>query len=148
VRFVYQRVNTKDEAYEIAQQVFLKALVNIQNYSFKEVPFSAWLFRIAINEMNMFFRLNKAERAINVDSESIKNMAADLDENNAEEKYQLIAKALAQLPDEELQLIEMRFFESRPFNEMGNILNITENNAKVKVYRVLDKIKSFLNLKK
>ena len=148
MRFVYQRVNTKDEAYEIAQQVFLKALVNIQNYSFKEVPFSAWLFRIAINEMNMFFRLNKAERAINVDSESIKNMAADLDENNAEEKYQLIAKALAQLPDEELQLIEMRFFESRPFNEMGNILNITENNAKVKVYRVLDKIKSFLNLKK
>lgn len=147
VRFVYQRVNTKDEAYEIAQQVFLKALINIRNYNFKGVPFSAWLFRIAINEMNLAFRNNKSTQTINIDSVSLKNLSNEIATESNEEKHQLIAKAITQLPDDEVQLIEMRFFEKRQFKEIGEILNITENNAKVKLYRTLDKIKNFLNLK-
>ena len=35
----------------------------------------------------------------------------------------------------------MRFFEKRAFKEIGEILNITENNAKVRTYRVLDEMK-------
>jgi RNA polymerase sigma-70 factor (ECF subfamily) len=35
----------------------------------------------------------------------------------------------------------MRYFEKRPFKEIAEILDITENNAKVKVYRILEKLK-------
>ena len=36
----------------------------------------------------------------------------------------------------------MRFFEKRSFKEIAEILDITENNAKVKLYRALDKLKA------
>ena len=38
-------------------------------------------------------------------------------------------------------LLELRFFESRSFSEVGQMMNITEINAKIKTYRVLDKLK-------
>lgn len=53
---------------------------------------------------------------------------------------------LERLAVNELQIIELRFFEQRPFKEIADILGITETYAKVKVYRVLDKMKKlFLN---
>jgi RNA polymerase sigma-70 factor (ECF subfamily) len=50
-------------------------------------------------------------------------------------------KVLPLLKDSQLQLIEMRFFEKRSFREMGEILDLTENNAKVKTFRALVKLK-------
>jgi len=50
---------------------------------------------------------------------------------------------LQKLSVDELQLIELRFFEQRPFKEIASILSITETYAKVKVYRVLDKMKKY-----
>ncbi|MEO1712127.1 MAG: sigma factor-like helix-turn-helix DNA-binding protein [Bacteroidota bacterium] len=35
----------------------------------------------------------------------------------------------------------MRFFEKRPFKEIADILGITESNAKVRTYRILDRLK-------
>jgi RNA polymerase sigma-70 factor (ECF subfamily) len=48
------------------------------------------------------------------------------------------------MSDEDTQLIELRFFEKRSFAEVGDIVGITENNAKVRVYRILDKIKKIM----
>jgi RNA polymerase sigma-70 factor (ECF subfamily) len=42
---------------------------------------------------------------------------------------------------EALQLIELRFFENKSFKEIAAILEVTENNAKVRTYRVLDQLK-------
>ena len=146
--FVYQRVDSKDAAFDITQQVFLKAMINLSKYEFKGVPFSAWLYRMAINDLNQIFRNNKTQRAINVDIDSVEEMIEEMQEENKEEKHQLIVNALTELDDEEVQLIEMRFFEKRAFKEVGEILNITENNAKVKLYRVLDKLKKTITANK
>ena len=50
------------------------------------------------------------------------------------------------LPDAEMQMLELRFFEKKSFAEVGEIIGITENNAKVRTYRILDKLK--INFKK
>ena len=47
-----------------------------------------------------------------------------------------------------MQLIELRFFEKRSFKEMGEILELTENNAKVKTFRALEKLKTLFLTKK
>jgi RNA polymerase sigma-70 factor (ECF subfamily) len=54
-------------------------------------------------------------------------------------------EGIQSLNQDELQFIEMRFFEDRSFKEIGMILNITENNAKVKTYRILDKIRKIIS---
>lgn len=68
------------------------------------------------------------------------------DEENEINKKRLL-KAISELKEADVQLIEMRFFEQRAYKEMGEILAITENNAKVKTFRALDKLKQLFNQK-
>jgi RNA polymerase sigma-70 factor (ECF subfamily) len=140
-RFVYQRVNSKDEASDITSQVFLKALLNIKKFEIRKVPFSAWLYRIAINEISSYYSLTKKNRVVNIDTAQLGNIFDDSEINDNEERIEKIAHALKHLTGNDILLIEMRFFEDRPFKEIADILKMTENNAKVKVYRLIDKLK-------
>jgi RNA polymerase sigma-70 factor, ECF subfamily len=143
-RFVYQRVDSKEEAADITSQVFLKALLNLKSYQFKSVPFSAWLYRIAISEIGNFYTHTKKNRSVNLESVHIKGLIEESGFDISEERINSILNALKQLDEHELLLLEMRFFENRAFREIGDILKITENNAKVKVYRIIDKLKQQL----
>jgi len=147
-RFVYQRLNDKSDAFDITQQVFLKALSNISNYENRGLPFSSWLYRIATNEMNSFFKKNSSKRTVNIETPCLNIIMEDMQYNYERDAMELLLMdVIAGLPDEELLLIEMRFFEKRPFKEIAEILNLTENNAKVKTYRLLEKMKTLLTKK-
>ena len=145
--FIHRRTDNEELTADITSQVFLKALINIKKYEFKGVPFSAWLFRIAFNEINMYFRKNNAERIVSLDQTSIIQIAQETDSEENSEGIGQMMNALKQLDNDDIQLIELRFFEKRSFAEIGGIISITENNAKVKVYRILDKLKKVLNRK-
>lgn len=146
-RYIYQRMDDKEMAFDITNNVFIKALANIKKYKFKGVPFSAWLFRIAKSELYQAFKDKKAERTINVDTEHLNQIAEELNDNEDREllKKQLLNQ-ISTLPETDLQLIELRFFEDRSFREIGEILEMTENNAKVKCFRALQKLKKQLNI--
>lgn len=140
-RYLYARVENKHLASDLVSQVFYKAMLNIENYSFKGVPFASWLYRIAFNEMNMHFRRNSKDRTINIDDTNVYELQEEIEEDTSDSDKQLLIEALASLPDEQVSLIEMRYFEKMSFQQIAQIMGITENNAKVKVYRTLDKIK-------
>jgi RNA polymerase sigma-70 factor (ECF subfamily) len=61
-----------------------------------------------------------------------------------EEYKTILMTVIKNLPEDDLQLIELRFFEKRQFKEIAEILNLTETNAKVKLYRILEKVKKTL----
>ena len=50
-RYIYFRVNSRAEAEDLTQEVFLKALQAIGSYKWRDVPFASWLFRIAHNQV-------------------------------------------------------------------------------------------------
>jgi len=106
------------------------------------VPFSAWLYRVAINECNQFFRQSKKSRTIVLDDEFSKLLIDELvDENNIEDNYTKLGNCIKKLKIEEVHLLQLRYYENKSFREVGYILDTTENNAKVKLYRLLDKMK-------
>ena len=142
--FIYRRTGNEDVSADITSLVFLKALINIKKYQFKGVPFSAWLFRIAFNEINMYFRKNKAERIISLDKSNLHQIVQEVELEDNSEAEQKMKLALKKLDGDDIQLIEFRFFEKRSFAEIGGIIGITENNAKVKVYRILDKLRKLI----
>jgi RNA polymerase sigma-70 factor (ECF subfamily) len=140
-RFVYQRLENKEEASDLTSQVFLKALVSLKQFRFRGVPFSAWLFRIAINEINTFYTRSKKNRVVNIETVKLNEHFEVSDSDLKEERIERIISEIKNLKGDDLLLVEMRFFENRSFSEIGDIMKITENNAKVRVYRVLDKMK-------
>jgi len=142
-RYLYQRLDSKDEASDLTSGVFLKAMLNLSRFEYKGVPFSSWLYKIAFNELNQAFRANKVKRTINIDSTSVHEIIEEMEEGKEDYKP-LLRSAINSLSDTDLNLVEMRFFEKRPFKEIGNILEITENNAKVKLYRVLDNLREMM----
>lgn len=143
--YVYQRLDSKDTAFDITAQVFLKALTNLPKYQFKGVPFSSWLYRIAHNEVMQLFRTQKDKRAINADISDLRNISEESEVTFFEEYIPHIKRLIQQLSSDDLQLVELRFFEKRPFKEISEILDITEVNAKVRMYRVVEKLKKSLS---
>jgi len=144
-RYVYKRVDDEEAAYDITSCVFVKALASLPKYEFRGVPFSSWLFRIAKSELYQSFRDKKAQRTVSLDSVTIVQFIDELNEDFSEEQRITLLKSLKLLKDHQLQLIEMRFFEKRSFKEIGEIVGLTENNAKVKTFRALVKLKEIFN---
>lgn len=141
--FIHKRVDHMDITADLTSRVFLKSLKNIHKYKFQGVPFSAWLFRIAINEVNTFFRQQKKlARTVNIEDEHITQLYNEIDHSEPQiDPHVLIPVLLEQLKDQDVQFIELRFFENRSFKEMGYLLGLTEVNAKIKTYRILNKLK-------
>lgn len=140
-RYIYQRMDDKELAFDVCSQVFLKALNNIERYEYRGVPFSSWLYRIAKSEVYQSFREKKAKRTVNVETVQLEGFIEDWEEDTTEENRAILLNIIGKLKEEEVQLIEMRYFEKRSYREIGEILDLTENNAKVKTHRVLNKMK-------
>ena len=144
--YIYHKVTDAHLAADLTQQVFLKAMLNIKKYRHRQLPFSAWLYRIAINESIDFFRKSKKVRQVVIDEAMIGRLHDELTEPFEKERmYARLKEVLGHLNLHEVQLLELRFYEAHTFKEIGQLLNLTENNAKVKTYRLLDKLRKLWN---
>ncbi len=144
-RFLFRR--TADEALtaDLASQVFLKALQKLHRYEYRGVPFSAWLFRIAQNELNMHFRQNRnQQRVVSIQEVQLDHLMDDLETDQLEPYREVLIQALEQLPKNDLKLLELRYFEQRSYREVAGILNITENNAKVRAHRIAERLRKII----
>lgn len=144
MQYIYNRLDDKELAADLTQQVFLKALKNLSKYESRGLPFSSWLYRIASNELNMTFRNDAKLKTINMTDGIIGTLQEEIIDENLVEKIGKLKQIIKLLKESDYRLIELRFFEDRPFKEISEILEITENNAKVKTYRALDKLKEML----
>jgi RNA polymerase sigma-70 factor (ECF subfamily) len=144
-RYVNQRMDDTELAFDVTSQVFLKALKNLHKFEYRGVPLGSWLYRIAKSELNQAFRDRKAKRTINIEKTHVSTFMEVFHEEENKINKKRLFKALDLLKSVDLQLIEMRYFEDRPYKEMGEILEITENNAKVKTFRALEKLKTHFN---
>jgi RNA polymerase sigma-70 factor (ECF subfamily) len=139
--FVFQRVHAREDAYDITQQVFMSALEQIGKYKYMGVPFSAWLFRIALNELARSYRRGKVRQAVNIDDLQVDTLLGELEQENTSQTDSLLMRTIAQLNAEDVMLLELHFFEGRAFKEIAEILNIQEAAAKARVYRLLERMK-------
>jgi len=144
--FIYKRTLDESLTSDLCSQVFLKAMQRLGGYTFRGVPFSAWLFRIASNEVAQYYRHSNKRRVVALEDSFITGILDDKDESDCRDRYRdAMIVALDDLPEHDLQIIEMRFFEQRPFKEIACLLDITESNAKVRTYRVLERIKKIMS---
>jgi len=122
-RYIVLRIGDKIEAEDMTQQVFLKVLKSISSFKWKGVPFSAWLFRIAHNQVVDYLR-KKTKRASVPLNESIVS-STDINPQLAMEKrlnIEQLILATKQLTQAQREVISLRFASELPIAEVAKIM--------------------------
>lgn len=101
--YVCSIVRDEHEAEDVTQQIFAKLMTALQRYEPRSVPFSAWILRIAHNAAIDSMRARRA-----VPCEEVRS--PDLEDGSiARERAADLKEAIAKLPDEQREVIVMRF---------------------------------------
>jgi len=145
--FIFRQTDDEDLTADLCSQTFLIALKNLDRYEFRGVPFSAWLYKIASNEVNKHYRKQKGNQVFSIEEVRIRELIEQSNDISDEETIQRLMNYLKELPTEMLQVLELRFFEDKDFKEIAFILDITESGAKMRTYRALDRLRKNFNLR-
>ena len=79
---------TADEALtaDLCSQAFLKAMQKLPDYEYKGVPFSSWLYRIAINETTQHFRQAQRNRMVSIEDAGLQDLMTEMDEPHHDDR--------------------------------------------------------------
>ena len=109
-----------------------------------EAKFSTWMYRVALNTAITLYRKSK-RRVDTQDYESvIYKIKADEYDETEEQQLKLMYKAVRQLGDIDKALVFM-YLEDKNYMEISETLGITEVNARVKMNRIKNKLRTILN---
>lgn len=145
--YLYRQTDDEELAGDLCSQTFVNALNSLNRYEFRGVPFSAWLYRIASNEINKHYRKFKGKKIFSIEEMRIKELVEQSDEVWDEEMVNKLIEFMKDLPADYLQVLQLRFYEDRDFKEIAYILDITESGAKMRTYRALDKLRKNFKIK-
>jgi len=147
--YALKRTTNVQMALDITSITFLKALNQIKKYRWRDVPFAAWLYRIAGNEINDHYRRQGGRRIASIEEiAELADTGGYADEiNQAEEElskheeFLLLHKKLAELPSIYQEVISLKFFEKKKIREMVQILGKKEGTIKSLLHRGLEKLR-------
>jgi len=129
-RYVLVKTGDRMEAEDITQQVFLKAIQSISGFKIKGVPFSAWLYRIAHNQIVDYYR-KKAKR-VSVPLEE--NITSGKDDPTREVERIMDAESLSQammkLTKLQQEVLSLRFTGEMPIAQVARIMGKSEGAIK------------------
>lgn len=143
--FILKRVASKNEADDLTQQVFIKAMMKIGSYEDRGYSFSSWLFRIAINEVNMFYRKSGKNQSVEINESDAISVMAEIELGESTDEIEIMLECLEAMDDAKSQLVELRFMEKKSFKELAEIYGISEASAKMRLYRILENLKKDIN---
>lgn len=135
----------REDAEEIAQDVFVKAYRSLADFR-GESKFSTWLYTIVSTTCISFLRKKKLE-VHSLDNERVFEVADSQDSgfraNQVEKKskVQMVNEAIRLLNPDDAKVITLFYKGEQSLEEIGQILGIDPNTAKVKLHRARQRLK-------
>lgn len=142
-RFILRRARDRDLTADLTQQTFLKAMLALPRYEPRGHPFKAFLYRVALNELKMHWRKRK-EVVIDLSYGEVRGLSEEMGLPGGDDDMRRLASALGRLDPEKARLIEMRYMDGLSFAELGSVLGIAEDAAKMRTHRVLATLRTYL----
>ena len=130
-RYVVLKIRNQAEAEDMTQQVFIKAYESIGSYQSQGVPFTAWLFRIAHNQMVDYVRKQSKRQTVPLD-ESLQIMDDCDVEHEVETKIEMekVDLATAKLTKAQREVISLRFAGGLSITEAAKTMRKSEGAIK------------------
>jgi RNA polymerase sigma-70 factor, ECF subfamily len=153
--YIFRRTGKFDDTADIAADTFYKAFTHIKNFSYKGISIKIWLYRIATNEVNLYFRFRQKHESLfdKIDFVDKNKFSNYLSEDKIElerelqkhEQFLTVLKELKTLPVKYQEVISLRYFEGKENKEISEILNIKEGTLKSLLSRGLEKLRKKCN---
>jgi RNA polymerase sigma-70 factor (ECF subfamily) len=142
---VYHLVRRRDEAEDLAQEIFIKAFRAIKSYNFQS-SFVTWLSRIATNHCYDYLRHERASRVsfywqmgedsqrhFETDAESKPEHVLDHEEQAVLKDF--VSKLLERAPENDRKILVLKELEDYSVEEIAGILNLKPTTVKVRLHR-------------
>jgi RNA polymerase sigma-70 factor, ECF subfamily len=141
-RYVYYKVGNGQLAEDLTQHIFMKAWEAINRYQWRELPFQHWLLRLARNTVIDHYRSTKPANASLLDP--IGDGTDPEEELAQSEMIQTLQEAVRQLPDEQREVIVLRFIEQMPHADVALHLGKSAATVRVIQHRALQALRRLL----
>jgi len=151
--YTLRRTADIESAQDLTSQTFFIALKNLGKFRWQGVPFSAWLYRIATNEIYNLYR--KQKRFIKISLDKIPEIpspdAADKEIEIADKELKnkkdfiKIHQSISKLEPVYQSVIALRFFDKKKISEICQILGKPEGTIKSQIHRALEQLKKLIS---
>lgn len=147
----YRLVNNREDAEELAQSTFVKAYRSLADYR-GDAKFSTWLYTI-VNSLGLSFLRKKKLETLSLSNEKVQVVAdgvgGGFSANTIEvkSKVQMVQKAMGMLSSDDAQVLTLFYQAEQSLEEIGRIMGIDPNTAKVKLHRARGRMKKILEIK-
>jgi RNA polymerase sigma factor (sigma-70 family) len=142
---ILRYTKSREDAEEISQDVFVKAYRSLADFR-GDSKFSTWLYTI-VNTTSITFLRKKKLDVHSLDNEKVFEMADNQDSgfkaNQVEQKskLQMVNEAIQLLSPDDAKLITLFYKGEQSLDEIGQIMGIDPNTAKVKLHRARARLK-------
>lgn len=135
--YIFYIVRNRDLTEDIFQETFLKVIMTIKQGRYTDNgKFKAWIMRIAHNLIIDNFRQERNENTISNDEVEI-DLLNDMklcesnieDEMLQEQVYLDVKKLVKHLPDNQREVLEMRYYRDMSFKEIADVTGVSINTA-------------------
>ena len=127
-----------DLAADLSQDVFINVWNALPNFR-SESSHKTWIYRIAVNTCLQHIRKSKNRIRVPIEHAGVITETGNNDEQTNE-----LMKAIGQLENID-RLIIMMVLDELEYEEIARVMGISENNLRVKIHRIKQKLKTLLN---
>jgi RNA polymerase sigma-70 factor (ECF subfamily) len=151
--YVLRRTANLEVAQDITSETFFNALRKLWQFQWRNVSFSSWLYKIATNEINQYFRKAEYKKSVSLEElqeQGFEPISTDDPESELiEAQEQLkqyqdfleIQEKIVRLPAKYQEVIALRFFEQKQIKEIAEILGGKEGTIKSLLHRAVEKLR-------
>jgi RNA polymerase sigma-70 factor, ECF subfamily len=138
--YIYSRVGHRADAEDLTEQTFIEALEGLTRYE-EQGKAAAWLFTIARRRVVDHYRAGRQELPFDETLDSPLDFAGPEVELLRRERLARLRRLLAELEEEKLELLQLRFVAGLTYREIGRVVGSSEGAVKVAIYRLLEQLR-------
>jgi len=141
--YIYKRVNHREDAEDITQDVFTRVFRHIKDFR-EEASFATWLYLIAKNEISRFFRKqSQLKRLLRENHLYLERESSFVETREKEHSIFLLYQAIKTLPSRQREAIILHAIEEVPFSKISLILGENEEATKSTYYRAIRNLRKY-----